>query len=247
MKTTKIYTHVNTEEVLIKKEAINEIQKAISHSQRNNDFFARDDVKEYMTPNNINTPFNNERWRLIFVASYDGRLDLVKKIVEELGADVNVLNNSNETPIQVASLKGYLEVVKYLHQMGADVDIPSNLSHTPIFNASIKNHLEVVKYLHEVGADANKKNFAGNSPISIAISYGYLDIVKYLSQVCDIKHVNNHGDGLLHTACLYDRLDIAKYLIEELDFDVNMKNNNGNLCTQILRINDTTRYIKTKL
>ncbi len=89
------------------------------------------------------------------------------------GADIHA---QNDLALMWASLKGHLEVVKYLTEHGAD-DVHNDLA---LRLASEKGHLEVVKYLVEHGADVHALDDAA---LRWASQYGHLDVVKYLENI----------------------------------------------------------------
>jgi ankyrin repeat protein len=65
------------------------------------------------------------------------------------GADVT---DNNNYAVQVASMNGHLEVVKYLVSQGADVTADTYAVRWAVQVASANGHLEVVKYLVSQGA-----------------------------------------------------------------------------------------------
>ena len=73
---------------------------------------------------------------------------------------------NGNTSLILASQKGHLEVIKYLHKNGANIeaktDTISKISFingsTSLNMASFIGHLEVVKYLHKKGANIGAKN-----------------------------------------------------------------------------------------
>ena len=56
------------------------------------------------------------------LAASKGRIDVLKYLIEDEGANIDSLNNHQQTPLWVAAYKGQLEVVQYLAQQGAEKD-----------------------------------------------------------------------------------------------------------------------------
>ena len=52
----------------------------------------------------------------LHLAAYNGKLDVVKYLVEEKGADVKAADNNGDTPLQWAVEEDHWDVVKYLEQ-----------------------------------------------------------------------------------------------------------------------------------
>ena len=99
----------------------------------------------------------------LHIASKNGRLDIVKKLINK-GADVNANNNVNETPLHDASKNGHLEVVRELIYEGANVNDKNDNNKTPLYLASKNGHLEVVKILVKNGAFLNELDMFNSNP-----------------------------------------------------------------------------------
>ena len=110
---------------------------------------------------------------VLWWASENGHLEVVKYLVEKCGADVRV---DNDYAVRGASQNGRLEMVKYLvEKCGADVKTCNNYA---VQFASANGHLEVVKYLVEkCGTDVRSSN---HWAVRLASEYGHLEVVKYL-------------------------------------------------------------------
>ena len=91
------------------------------------------------------------------------------------------------TPLHVASLKGHLEVVKYLIKHGADIHAKDKFDKMPFHNACSKGHVEVAEYLISCGTDINTFYKITVPEVKIQINAlqeacreGYFGIVKCL-------------------------------------------------------------------
>src|SRR5687767_13309656 len=65
-------------------------------------------------------------------ASEEQVLDAVKMLVEELGADVNVVADTGETAMHAAAYRGANNVVQYLFDKGAKLDVQDKSGRTPL-------------------------------------------------------------------------------------------------------------------
>lgn len=63
---------------------------------------------------------------LIALCCSDGNLVLIKLLVEEMDADINVYNSAHRTPIAHAFHCGCIEIVKYLYEKGAILSYQEN-------------------------------------------------------------------------------------------------------------------------
>lgn len=170
-------------------------------------------------------------------AARNGRLDVVKRLVEEAHADVN-LNSENEyhgESLSDAAPKGGVEIVRYLmEKVQADVDLPLNSGAwgSVLISATLQGKLDVVRYLvEEAHADVNFVNvvfYLGGcgSVLAAASSRGNLKIVRYLVEEAhaDVNlalQFGDYGSALAAAAC-QGSLDIVQYLVEQAHADVNL-------------------------
>ncbi|CAG9466323.1 unnamed protein product [Pedinophyceae sp. YPF-701] len=79
-------------------------------------------------------------------AAETGNLEIVRYLVEN-GADVNALDNDDETALHEAAEDGHLEVVKYLIAVGVDPDIRNDDGETAADIALARGYPEVHAYL----------------------------------------------------------------------------------------------------
>jgi len=103
-------------------------------------------------------------------AAITGNIEAVKFLVEEAGADVEVKDSIQRTPLTCAAMNGHLEVIKFLVQEGgADVESKDLSQRTPLSHAAYWSHLEAVKLLvEEGGADVASKDEDGQSALELA-------------------------------------------------------------------------------
>jgi ankyrin repeat protein len=76
----------------------------------------------------------------------------VVRLLLEHGADINVQNDNDRTPLFWASYNGALEVVRVLLEHGADVGVKSKYGATALQFAAGSGRDEVVELLREHGA-----------------------------------------------------------------------------------------------
>ena len=80
-------------------------------------------------------------------AAQQGFVEVVRFLVEEGKADVDKVNDNNQTPINIAALMGRLEVVQFLLSKGADCTIEDKWGLTPLARAQEQGHAEVAAAL----------------------------------------------------------------------------------------------------
>lgn len=103
----------------------------------------------------------------IHYAAYNGLTDLVKLFLDK-GTYVDVVDNSDNTPLLASSSLGYTNVAKLLLDHGADVNAITETGVTALQKASSNGHTDTVKLLLDHGADVNNRDENGWTPLAVA-------------------------------------------------------------------------------
>ena len=104
----------------------------------------------------------------LMIASIEGELPLVKRLVQQRNAQINHIG---WTPLHYACAKGYFEVSQYLISNGAMIDSLSPGNTTPLMMAVQSGNEILVKLLLDKGADLQLRNSQGLTAIDIAVIY----------------------------------------------------------------------------
>jgi hypothetical protein len=81
--------------------------------------------------------------------------------------DLNVPDNAGNTPLQVASLNGEEQIVKFLLDAGCEINTKNIDKDTPLIDAVENGNVEVVKLLLEAGANPRTVNASGDEPYEL--------------------------------------------------------------------------------
>jgi len=73
---------------------------------------------------NVNAQ-NKHGESILHLAIRRDRMDMIKYLVEEKGADINITDVAGWTPLMEAVVDNFPDVVKYLVEQGADKSIPN--------------------------------------------------------------------------------------------------------------------------
>lgn len=152
----------------------------------------------------------------LFLASAKGHFDIVEVLLANK-ADVHLVNNQNETPLDVACQNGHLKVVKALLDNGADLNWSGRWEGTPLIYACQEHHYDIVKILLDRGANMNPVgcNRPLHTPLYHAALYGNTNVVKLLLQRgADINWPKTDGDTPLHGVCYRGHSDLAEILLD---------------------------------
>ena len=168
----------------------------------------------------------------------------IAKLLIEHGADVNVTDILDNTPLDDAISKNNTEIAKLLIEYGADINVKGDYGKTPLHDAISKNNVEIAKLLIEHGADVNVKDYIGYTLLGYAVSNNNAEIVKLLIEHGANVNVKNNGDDtLLKSAIANEQTEIAKLLIEH-GADINVKNYTGCTPLEIAITNKQTEMMK---
>ena len=105
--------------------------------------------------------------------AFKGKLDLMKFMVEELGAEPD---KEGWTPLHYAATKGHLDIVEYLISKEVDVDALNPGDTTPLMLAARYGHIRVVKFLLDHDADLTLHNTQHLTAIDFAYQYNQKEI-----------------------------------------------------------------------
>jgi hypothetical protein len=139
-----------------------------------------------------------------------GSLEVLRFLVEELGADVNRVERFKITPLIKAVLMASVAVVECLVlELGADINQASGL--TPLTMAASQGDMEMVSCLVQVGAKMEAADEDGNTALHVSADDGHLKRLNFLAEKGDAANIaaaNNKGETVWDL--LKDRIDITR-------------------------------------
>ena len=87
----------------------------------------------------------------------------------ENGANINVRDTIDQTPIIIASQNGCTDIVIMLLDTGADIHHRNDQGENALISAAQEGYIDVVKVLLDAGADVNQSNTDGETALDLAI------------------------------------------------------------------------------
>jgi len=91
----------------------------------------------------------------IFHAVGEGQISVVKKLLDKDPSLVNLQNENDVTPLQLAVANGDKKMVELLVEKGADINIQMDKGATALHAASFEGDKEIVELLIEKEAELN--------------------------------------------------------------------------------------------
>lgn len=163
--------------------------------------------------------------------------NLLRYLIRERHADLNVKNITGNTPLHSAALVGNKDAIRQLTEAGADVNARDEdgavvLHHIAYSSATIYDE-SIVKHLVEHGADVNVKNEEGETPLHLAVQDRNQEIVETLVELgAEVNAKDNIGQTPLHYAVFNEPsksrpeyyIPFLQYLI---DHDAKIDNRNA--------------------
>ena len=141
--------------------------------------------------------------------------ETVADYVLKNGADLNVKDQRNLTPVWFSVSGGRPAMLKKLIALGADLKVQNQAGDNLLFRAVNGGNLEVISLLLDNGFTVDMKNSWGATPTVYAARTGNVDVIKFLaSRGSDLKAVNGNF-SLLHDAVFSDRVEAIEYLLDQ--------------------------------
>uniref|UniRef100_A0A9J8ACC7 Ankyrin repeat and SOCS box containing 14b n=1 Tax=Cyprinus carpio carpio TaxID=630221 RepID=A0A9J8ACC7_CYPCA len=129
-------------------------------------------------------------------------LDNFVYLLLQSGADPNIVDVCEHTPLGLAAQAGHFNVVEILLQKGASVwsKPQSPGSASVLFDAAASGNPDIISLLLEYGADPNVPTHTGHLPIHRAAYRGHLLALEQLIPVTKKEVIKESGMSPLHSA-----------------------------------------------
>lgn len=132
-----------------------------------------------------NKAFINSKSRVgrtaLHLAAMNGYKDLVKFLIRDHNAVIDILTLRKQTPLHLAAANGQLEVCMLLLELGASIDATDDLGQKPIHVAAQNNFSEVAKlFLQQHPSLVNATSKDGNTCAHIAAMQGSVKVIEEL-------------------------------------------------------------------
>ena len=170
-----------------------------------------------LVDNGANINVQNDCDETILIMCFLRRIQIAEFLIN-LGADVNISNQSLDNPFMLACWLDNIKIMKKLTLITENINQQSKYGWTALISASYEGHIKIVDYLLDIGADVKYKTNDNDNALVLAAWKGHIDIVKLLVEKGKLS-VNIEGeDGLtaLEWAKYYNRNECVTYLTDEV-------------------------------
>ena len=149
-------------------------------------------------------------WTLLHHASRRDNSDDVQLLLDH-GADVDCTDDTDRTPLRLASAHGCVRAMQKLPEYGADVNNHMRHGWTPLHRASAHGSPEGVRLLFRHGANINEKDGVGWTALHWASFKRRSEITQAL---LECGHARDKSDRTpFQMACEYGFHDVAQVLL----------------------------------
>ena len=152
----------------------------------------------------------------------------IMRILLKAGAGPNKVSwMHQQTPLHLASKKGYQVCVKGFLASGAKPDRRDAAGNTPCMFASRDGHVNIVRMLLRHGADGDAQNLTNETPVHFAAKGGHVDCMQELLETgAGTNARDSRGQTPLMIACKLKHQKVVELLLDQ-DCDVNGQDTNS--------------------
>jgi len=116
----------------------------------------------------------------ILSATKTSDAEAVHTLIEN-GADLNVQDSEEQTPLIIATKCNDIEIARLLIEAGANLNIQDNYGNTALIIASKTGNIEIINILIDAGATIDIENKNGDDALSCGIRYDYQKVIKMVT------------------------------------------------------------------
>jgi uncharacterized protein len=179
-------------------------------------------------------------------AAHEDRVDIMQRLIEA-GADINC-NKNQETPLCIASDKGFVDVVDFLMANNALIELKDKRDKNALSAAAYRGNLDVLDRLLAAGANARFRNpFTDTSLLSVAAYNGHVGVLdRLVIHGAEVNAKNNQAESALGIASEKGHVQFVERLLD-LGADINSQNSFGKTALMNACINERVEVIRLLL
>lgn len=181
------------------------------------------------------------------ILCYRGYDELMLKLKDRPGVDVNSVCNDGNTPFLEAIISRNLSQARQLKKRGTNVNHRNKKGNTALHYACMKDDLKCAKQLIKWKADINSKNEYGLTPLSFAIMYNNRNVFSLLLQnKAEVNCLDRNNSTPLHHAIKRNRVKYLESLLKN-GANVAIKSKNGNTALMVACLLKNNEAVKCLL
>lgn len=151
---------------------------------------------------------------LLHYAANTGVLTLVRRLIDDYGAQLDIRSRRAWTPLHFAINSQQSAMVKFLLLRNASVNALSSTNKTPLHFAATLGNAEIVALLLAQSADLKTKSKNGYTPLHCAAEKSPAVVQLLLDAEPDVNDVTHDGKTALHIAAQQGSFECARLLLD---------------------------------
>ncbi|XP_055999929.1 uncharacterized protein LOC125676249 isoform X3 [Ostrea edulis] len=158
----------------------------------------------------------NNGWNILNVACVNANLEMSRYIIQTYPDLLHSVDNDGGTAALHAARGGNVKILQLLADNEVDVKHKANDGWNILNVACVTANLEMSRYIIQTYPDLlhSVVNDGWNAALHAARG-GNVKILQLLADnEVDVKHKNNNGWNILHTACIHSNLEMSRYIIQ---------------------------------
>lgn len=167
---------------------------------------------EDMNVSSINKIYENGR-TLLHLYATNGNLELAELLVAK-GANVDVQDDSGNTPLCRAVQNGHLNIAQLLLQNGANANVKNNIKWRPIHIAANNGDKDMVKLLLAYNARTDVFTCDSQIPLHRAVNNGNVEVAELLTDDIPGITFDYREWNPIHYAIFKDDIKMVKLLLK---------------------------------
>ncbi|XP_071109961.1 ankyrin repeat domain-containing protein 50-like [Haliotis cracherodii] len=191
------------------------------------------------------TQLDDDGENILHVACMLDHVEMVKYVMSLHIVDINSRGSFGRTPLMTAASGGHRDLFEKLVENGADMSLKDEDGEDILHIACLGGNVDMVKHiLLQTSVDVNSKGQYGRTPIMTAAAKGHRKAFDLLRRIgADVSLADDHGNNILHLACVGNREKMLKYIISLNIIDTNARNKYGLTAAMIaIEKNNLTLY-----
>jgi len=194
---------------------------------------------------NIDYSFQTLKCTLLHISAYYDKWNAIKFLLEK-GANVNAINEDDETPLHLAAENNCTRAVKILlRNEDINVNIRDKSGKTPLHWAALLGYTDIVRaILTKKDVKVNVADKGGKTSLHWAVENDHIDIVKVLlGNGAKVDIVDRCGKTPLHWAALFGSVDGVRALLQK-DANPLVQDGDGKIPRGLTRDNEIKQLLE---
>ena len=165
----------------------------------------------------------------LHIAASNGHLNLCKTLINEINFDVNIADDEGRTALYCSAQSGNDELFGFIADKGTNIFLKTKGGQNCLHIAAGRGNFNLCKTLIEkINFNVHMVDNKNWAALHYAAQNGSYKLMKYfIAKGTDVLLKTKDGLNCLHIAACHGHLNLCKTLINEINFDVNIADDEG--------------------